>query len=52
MQKKTLAVYGEAVVTDRMCQKGLRSFVLEISGWTVLHGRADQLKWIVIKSRH
>ena len=27
---------GEGAVTDRMCQSGLRSSVLEVSHWTVL----------------
>ena len=31
---------------------GLWSFVLEISHWMMLHGQADQLKLIEIKSRH
>ena len=48
--KKICAVYGEGTVTDRTCQK--RSFMLEISRWTMLHGQVDQLKLIVIKSRH
>ena len=30
-------------------KSGLRSFMLEISHWTMLHGRADQLKLIAIK---
>ena len=33
-------------------KSGLQSFVLEISRWTMLHGRVDQLKLIAIKSRH
>ena len=33
-------------------KSGLRSFVLEISCWMMLHGRANQLKLIVIKLRH
>ena len=37
MQKKMCAVYGVSAVTDRMCQSGLRSCVLEISLWTILH---------------
>ena len=51
MQKKICAVYGEGAVTDRTCQSGLRSFVLEISRWMMLHGRVDQLKLIEIKSK-
>ena len=31
MQKKICAVYGEGAVTDQTCQKGLWSFMLEIS---------------------
>ena len=30
-QKKICEVYGEGAVTDQMCQKWLRSFMLEIS---------------------
>ena len=41
---------GEGAVTNQMCQKRLHSFVLEISRRTMLHGQADQLKLIVIKS--
>ena len=33
-------------------KSGLRSFVLEISCWMMLHGREDQLKLIGIKLRH
>ena len=33
-------------------RSGLRSFVLEISHWTMLHGWVDQLKLTAIKSRH
>ena len=33
-------------------KSGLQSSELEISRWTMLHCRADQLKFIVIKSRH
>ena len=33
-------------------KSGLRSFMLEISHWTMLHGHTDQLKLAVIKSRH
>ena len=52
-QKKICAVYGEGAMTDWTRQKsGLRSFVLEISRWTMLHGRVDQLKLTAIKSRH
>ena len=32
-------------------KSGLRSLVLEISRWTMLHGRVDQLKLIAIKSK-
>ena len=32
-------------------KSGLRSSVLEISSWTMLHGRVDQLKLLAIKSR-
>ena len=51
-KKKTCAVYGEGAVTDGIRQSGLWSFVLEVSRWTMLLGRADQLKLIVIKSRN
>ena len=33
-------------------QSGLQSFVLEISCWMMLHGWVDQLKLMMIKSRH
>ena len=48
--KKICAVYGEDAVTDRV-KSGLRSCVLEISRWAMLHGRVAQLKLIVIKSK-
>ncbi|XP_026971584.1 growth hormone-regulated TBC protein 1 isoform X5 [Sagmatias obliquidens] len=50
--KEICAVYGEGAVTAGTCQSGLRSSVLEISRWTMLHSRVDQLKLIAIKSRH
>ena len=50
-KKKICAVYGEGAVTKHV-KSGLRSFVLEISPWTMLHNRVDQLKLIVIKLRH
>ena len=49
--KKICAVYGEGAVTDQTCKSGLRSFVLEISCWMILHGRVDQLKLIAIKPK-
>ena len=52
MQKKICAMYGEGAATDQTCQSGLQSFLPEISRWTMLHGRVDQLKVIAIKSRH
>ena len=51
-QKKICAVYGEGAVTDECVKSGLRSFVLLISLWTMLHGCVGQLKLIAIKSRH
>ena len=47
--KKICAVYGEGAVTDWSVKSGLRSFMLEISHWTMLLGQVDQLKLIVIK---
>ena len=44
MQKKVCAVYGEGAGTDRTCQSGLRSFVLEIPWGTMFHGQVDQLR--------
>ena len=44
MQKKVCAVYGERAGTDRTCQSGLRSFVLEIPWGTMFHGQVDQLR--------
>ena len=52
MQKKICAVYGEGAVPDQTYQNGLRSFVLEIPCWMILRGQVEQLKLIVIKSRH
>ena len=52
MQKKICAVYGEGAVPDQTYQNGLRSFVLEISYWMMLHSQVEQLKLIVIKLRH
>ena len=34
-------MWGEGAVTDRTCQSGLRSLVLEISRWMTLHGRSN-----------
>ena len=45
------AVYGEGAVTDRMCQKGFEKFCAG-DFLVMLHGWVDQLKLIVIKSRH
>ena len=42
MEKKICAVYGEGAEGDRMCQRGLPSFVVEISHWTTLPGWVDQ----------
>ena len=50
-QKKICAVYGKGAVTERV-KSGLQSFVVEISGWAMLHGRGDQFKLIAVKSRH
>ena len=52
MQKKVCAAYGEGAVTDWTCQNGLRSFVLEISHWVVLHSRpvevdSDQIETLI-----
>ena len=33
-------------------KSGLRTLMLDISLWTVLHGQVDQLKLIAVKSRH
>ena len=51
--QKRLVQYMEKVLwlTERV-KSGLWSFVLEISLWTLLPGRVDQLELIVIKSRH
>ena len=52
-QKKICAVYGEGAVTDRTCQKWFAKFHAgDFSNWMMLHGRVDQLKLIMIKSRH
>ena len=51
MQKKICAVYGDGAVTECI-KSGLQSLMLEIPRLTVLHGWVDQLKLIVIKSRH
>ena len=42
----------EGAVTDQKCQKCFVKFVLEISHWMMLYHQVDQLKLIVIKSRH
>ena len=47
---KICAVYGEGA--GECVKSGLRSVMLEISCWMMLHGRADQLKLIAIKSKH
>ena len=53
MQKKRFVQCMEKVLwlTEHV-KSGLQSFVLEISQWTMLHGRVDQLKLIAIESRH
>ena len=50
--QKICAVYGEGAVTDSMCQKRFAKFHAEISRWTMLCSRVDQLKLIEVKSRH
>ena len=52
MQKKVCAMCGEGAVIDCTCQSGLRSFVLEIPCWAMLHGRGDRWKLIAIEVRH
>ena len=34
-------VYGECTMTHQTCQSGLRSFILEISSWMIIHGPID-----------
>ena len=51
MQKKVCAMCGEGAVIDCTCQSGLRSFVLEIPCWAMLHGRGDRWKLIAIEVR-
>ena len=52
MQKKRLVQCMEEVLwLIEHVKSGLRSFVLEISLWTMLNW-VDQLKLIVIESRH
>ena len=60
MQKeKICAVYGEGAVTVGICQSGSRSFVLEISRWTVLcstcagsHSDISSVTWPTAIVRH
>ena len=52
MQKKVCAVYGFVLWLIERVKSGLQSFMLKISRWTMLHGRVDQLKLIVIKWRN
>ena len=42
MQKKIYAVYGEDAVTIEHVKSGLRSSVLEISHWMMLHSPPNQ----------
>ena len=42
---------GEGAVTVHV-KSGLRSFVLEISRWTMLHSQVGQVKLIATKSRY
>ena len=42
MQKKIYAVYGEDAVTIEHVKSGLRSSVLEISRWMMLHSPPNQ----------
>ena len=52
-QKKISLQYMKKVLGLIECVKsGLRSFLLEIPRWTMLHSWADKLKLIVIKLRH
>ena len=54
MQKrKRFVQYLEKVMRlIKLVKGGLRSFMLEISHWTKLHGQVGKLKLTVIKSRH
>ena len=38
-KKKICALYEEGTVTDRMYQKWVAQFMLEISHWTMLHSQ-------------
>ena len=51
-KKKICAVYGEAAVTDRMCQKWFAKFHAGDFSQTMLHSRVGQLQLVAIKSRH
>ena len=53
--QKFCAEYGESAVTEQTCPKWsarVKSLMLEISLCIMLHSQVDQLKLIVIKSRH
>ena len=54
MQKrKRFVQYLEKVMRlIKLVKGGLRSFMLEISHWMMLHGWVDQLKLTVIKLRY
>ena len=53
MQRKKFVQCVEKVLRlIKHVKSGLRSFMLEISRWTMLHSQVDQLTLIVIKSRH
>ena len=50
--KKICAVCGEGAVADQTCQKWFAKFCAGHFSLMMLHGLVDQLKLIVIKSRH
>ena len=48
IQQKICAVYGEGAVTDQ----SVKSFMLVISHWMMLHSSINQWKFVAIKLRH
>ena len=50
--QKICAVYGESDVTERTCQKWFEKFCAGDFLRDILHIWVDQLKLVVIKSRH
>ena len=52
MQKKICTVYREGAMTDQMCQEWFMKFCATDILLDNIHGWADHLKLMAIKSKH